>query len=668
VSEIEGLKLLRRIEEGVAGKTGDAFFRQIIADLARALNAHAAFCSRLLPGRRAAMLSFWVDGVYQPCLEYVLAGTPCEFVYNGQIMAFARSIGDIFPVDREWFASLGVNSYLGIPVKSEGEQVLGHLAVMDTRERDWREADVDVLRLFSLRFAAELERARYERELESFNAILEQTNQRLTEEVAQRRAAEAALASAKQAAEAANQAKSIFLTQMSHELRTPLNGLLGYTQLMERDHALLASQRTNLVAMRRCGEHLLTLINDVLDLARIEAGSMTLDATSFDLRELLGGVADMIRVRADEAAIAFRIELEGSLPAIVHADARRVRQVLLNLLGNAVKFTAGGAVVFTVAASDWGDGKVHLRFTVSDNGSGIPPAELERIFEPFHQVPTPRQPGEGTGLGLAITRAIVRALGGSISVASEMGRGTRFVVDIEVGVPVAVTLKPPARIERIHGYLGPRRRVLIADDEPLNRDVLRQLLEPLGFEILDCENGAEALQLAADSSPDLILIDLVMPIKDGLTTVRELRADPSLARIPVVALSASAFAETDAECREAGCNAFLAKPVRFEALLDVVKRCLDVEWVAAGVARTAVSSVDRPAEPQVTAIATLPAEKAQRLLDCARRGDITALGAEIESLQCADQNLQNFAARLQALADEFDMKAIRKLLGAAAAD
>ena len=186
MSELEGLKLLRRIEEGVAGKTGEAFFRQIVRDLAAALNAHSAFTSRLLPERRAAMLAFWVSDHFERCLEYSLAGTPCEFVYRGEITSFARDVGQRFPVDREWFESLGVCSYLGIPVRGETGEVCGHLAVMDTRERDWREADVDILRLFSLRTAAELERRRHLQELEEANAALQRANEQLRDEVARR--------------------------------------------------------------------------------------------------------------------------------------------------------------------------------------------------------------------------------------------------------------------------------------------------------------------------------------------------------------------------------------------------------------------------------------------------------------------------------------------------
>ena len=228
MTDLAGLQLLRRIEEGVAGKSGEAFFREIVRQITLALNAHAAFTSRLLPERRANMLAFWVDGRYEKCIDYSLAGTPCEFVYNGEITAFARDIGSVFPVDRAWFAELGVDSYLGVPIVSESGEVHGHLAVMDRPERDWRDADVDVLRLFSLRTAVELERENAHRMLQESNESLRQMNEQLSHEIARRIEMERQLAAAKLAAESANQAKSVFISQMSHELRTPLNGILGY--------------------------------------------------------------------------------------------------------------------------------------------------------------------------------------------------------------------------------------------------------------------------------------------------------------------------------------------------------------------------------------------------------------------------------------------------------
>ena len=288
MSELSGLKLLRRIEEGVAGKYGEAFFKQIVRDLSEALGAHAAFAGRLNEDQTGSMLAFWVKNSFEPCLTYPLKGTPCEFVYKGEITAFSRDIGNIFPTDREWFAQLGVNSYLGIPIKGETGAVVGHLAVMDQRERDWLDADFDVLRLFSMRTAVELERTNSHRQMEQSNQALEEANARLRAEIEHRAQVEKELAAATKAAEAANHAKSVFISQMSHELRTPLNGILGYAQLMRRDTDVpSANKHDGLEVIERSGEHLLTLVNDLLDLAKIEAGKFDLTPTEIDLRDLL---------------------------------------------------------------------------------------------------------------------------------------------------------------------------------------------------------------------------------------------------------------------------------------------------------------------------------------------------------------------------------------------
>lgn len=660
MSELEGLKLLRRIEEGVAGKTGEAFFRQIIQDLAGALNAHSAFTSRLLPERRAAMLAFWVHDHFEPCLEYSLAGTPCEYVYRGEITAFARDIGKTFPVDREWFENLGVCSYLGIPVRGETGEVCGHLAVMDTRERDWREADVDILRLFSLRTAAELERRRHDQELEEANAALQRANRQLRDEVARRQETEQALAAAKLAAERASDAKSVFLAQMSHELRTPLNGLLGYAQLLERDPRLVAEQLESIGAMRRCGEHLLTLINELLDLARIESSRAVLEPCDFDLTELLSGVTEMMCLRARAAGIEFISEQAAELPAVIHTDPRRLRQVLLNLLGNAIKFTSAGHVALRTSASARPGARTRLRFEIEDTGEGIAEQELERIFEPFHQIGHGALREQGTGLGLPISRSLVQAMGGSLNVRSQLGIGSKFIVELEVATGSAQPRQEAAARRRIIGYTGDRRRVLVADDEVHNRRVLQRWLQPLGFHVHEAIDGVEAVELASELRPDILLLDLVMPRLDGLAVARALRAREELASLPIIALSASAFENTREQCLAAGCNDFLSKPLELDELQESMRRQLGLSWLTDGEADAAV---DAPASFEtLPADVQWPSELAHRLLDHAMGGDVVALGAAIDELASLEPGLGPLANRLRGLADEFDMQAIRALL------
>ena len=593
MTDLAGLQLLRRIEEGVAGKSGEAFFRQIVRELTLALDAHAAFTSRLLPGRRAQMLAFWVDGRYEKCNNYSLAGTPCEFVYNGRITSFARDIGNVFPVDREWFAELGVRSYLGVPIVSETGEVHGHLAVMDKPERDWREADVDILRLFSLRTAVELERAKAQRMLEESNAQL---------------------AAAKLAAESANQAKSAFISQMSHELRTPLNGILGYAQLLRRSPDLTEHQRDGLAIIERSGEHLLTLVNDLLDLARIEAGRLELREESIDLESLLQHVTDLIRVRADKAGLRFAVERPPAQPKRIRGDARALRQVLLNLLGNAVKFTdAGGSVELKIAqaGSRW-------QFQICDCGIGMAADQLQSIFEPFHRIENAERRVEGTGLGLAITRRLVEAMHGSIAVASDPGRGTTFSVDLELNVDASAEQSVQSA-RAVAGYAGARMCVLVVDDDEVSRGLIADLLAGLGFDVRHAADGAAALEQLRAGTIDLLVTDLIMPRVDGIELVRAIRAASGM-RVPkIIAVSASASAYTSQEALDAGCDAFLPKPVHLVDLLERITELLHVDWQYEDAAIAVSQGTARPGT------FSLQRDLADELYHLAMQGDVVGL-------------------------------------------
>jgi signal transduction histidine kinase/FixJ family two-component response regulator len=659
MSELDGLKLLRRIEEGVAGKTGEAFFRQIVQDLALALNAHAAFSSSLLPDRRAGMLAFWAGDCYQKCVEYSLAGTPCEFVYRGEITSYARNIGEVFPVDREWFEQLGVRSYLGIPMKNESGAVFGHLAVMDKCERDWRDADVDTLRLFSLRSAAEIERTRYQTKLERTNAALRDANEQLQAEIARRIATEAQLASAKSAAESANQAKSVFISHMSHELRTPLNGILGYTQLLKRDSVLSREKLADgLGVIERSGEHLLKLVNELLDLARVESGRIELSRDLIDLRELVQHVATLAQPKIAQAGVTFSVEgPHESLPAVI-TDERVLRQVMLNLLGNAAKFTnRGGAVSLRVQCERVETAQYLARLSVEDTGIGIAQEELDRIFEPFHRVSTPGRIVEGTGLGLAITRRLVEAMGGRLLVDSRPGEGSTFTVEIALEAAPA-RVSQPAPPAQIAGYSGDTRTVLIADDNGDNRALVRELLESVGFVVAIASDGADALRVMRRSVPDLILTDLVMPEMDGIALVRTVRGDPHLAGIPVIAMSASASEYTRQDALQAGCSAFLSKPLDLAALLTEVGTLLGLEWQRqeAAVAR------ERSEQNAILRVFDLDPMLAAELYHLALQGDILSLVSRVEATLATDAAAEPFCAQIRALATQFDVRGIRQTL------
>jgi signal transduction histidine kinase/ActR/RegA family two-component response regulator len=653
VTDLAGLQLLRRIEEGVAGKSGEAFFRQIVRDITLALNAHAAFTSRLLPDRRAEMLAFWVDGRYEKCNNYSLAGTPCEFVYNGRITSFARDIGNVFPIDRAWFEELGVHSYLGVPIVSETGEVHGHLAVMDKPERDWRDADVDILRLFSLRTAVELERAKAHRMLEESNESLRQMNEQLNREIAQRIEMEQQLAAAKLTAEKANQAKSVFISQMSHELRTPLNGILGYAQLLRRTPELTEQQRDGLGVIERSGEHLLTLVNDLLDLAKIEAGRLELRDESIDLESLLQHVTDLMGVRADKAGLRFTVERPAALPQRIRGDARALRQVLLNLLGNAVKFTdTGGAVGLRIAqaGSRW-------RFEICDSGIGMAADQLQNIFEPFHRVENADRRVEGTGLGLAITRRLVEAMQGSIAVDSEIGRGTTFSVDLDLSVDTSPEEITQSR-RIVVGYAGARISVLVADDDAVSRGLVADFLAGLGFALRRAPDGASALEQLRNGAIDLLITDLVMPRLDGIELIRAVRFARGARPPKIIAVSASASDYTSQEALDVGCDAFLPKPLHLAHLIDRIADLLQVEWQ--------YEDGPTPVGPGAVEVGTFALQRdlADELYHLALQGDISGLVEHATERLGADPSACGFCEQLRALAREYDTGGIRRMLSA----
>ena len=387
-----------------------------------------------------------------------------------------------------------------------------------------------------------------------------------------------AFAQAALAARKANQAKSDFLTNMSHELRTPLNAILGYAQLMQK--AMPEDKKLNAArVIQQSGNHLLALITDILDLSKIEAGRMELHAEPCDVRALVGAVHEIVRVPAEQKALALTCTVQPEVPQAIEVDDKRLRQVLLNLLGNAVKFTPAGRVALIVSLLEAGKDDAVLRFEVQDSGYGLSPEEMVRIFSPFEQAGSIERRSAGTGLGLPISRQLVRLMGSDIQLQSRVGQGSSFWFEIRVPVVELGEQDEAIDVAHVIGYAGTRRSVLVVDDVEENRNLLRAMLDPLGFECREAANGLEALQSAQQDKPDLILMDLKMPGMDGYEATRTIRLIEPLKQVPVIVVSANIAEDAIVQCLAVGANGFVSKPVEQGELLRVMARAAGIEWV-----------------------------------------------------------------------------------------
>ncbi|OUD13086.1 ATP-binding protein [Thioflexithrix psekupsensis] len=474
---------------------------------------------------------------------------------------------------------------------------------------------------------------------------------------------------AKFAAETANRAKSTFLANMSHELRTPLNGILGYTQILRRDASLNEKQREGIAIIERSGEYLLTLINDILDLFKVEAGRIELYQTTFNFLHFIEEITELFKMRASQKNIAFIYEPLTALPTGLYADEKRLRQIIINLLSNAVKFTEYGGVslkIGLVESLPFCDGEtVLIRFQIEDTGIGIDDEEIQKIFLPFQQIGEISHKSEGTGLGLSITKNLVELMNGELHVKSALNKGSCFWFILPL--KTASYLVKPKENENtpvIRGYAGERRRILIVDDKLENRSVLVNLLQPLGFDLAEADNGITGLEQAMRFVPDLILTDLVMPAMDGFELTRHIRQSPKLQHIAIIAISASVFDYHQNESQAAGCNAFIGKPVHFEELLDLIQAQLNVPWIY----DTGIMESNKSSEMSAPhSLADLPLlgpnpQQAQQLYDLVLMGDIAGIIHAGEFLVKQQPELRLFSEKLQELAKQFAEEQLTELL------
>ncbi len=519
---------------------------------------------------------------------------------------------------------------------------------------------IQVIQILSSQAAIAIENARNYDALQSARDTLERRVQERTTALSE---ANVMLKVAKETAETANKAKSEFLASMSHELRTPLNAVLGYSQILVNDVTLSEKQIGAIQTIQHSGEHLLALIDDVLDVAKIEAGKLQLDASDFDLQDFLQSVAELTRFRADQKGLSFDYQPLTSLPVVVNGDVTRLRQVLINLLGNAVKFTETGGVTLSVGQIDHADGNTSLCFRIEDTGTGIAPHRLEEIFLPFHQVGERGSDVDGTGLGLAISDRLARLMGGVIEVRSTLGEGSVFELKLALPESEQGEHSRPAEAQIITGYKIDRKedpkKILVLDDKAENRAILVSLLEPLGFDLKTAAEGRSGLEMAHRFKPDLILMDLVMPVMDGFEATRKIRASVKLKQVVVIALSASVFESQRQASLDIGCDDFVPKPVKVPELLSKIGKHLGLEWTfREAVIRRQVST----SEPQP--VVAPSHDELAGLWEDARKGHIIPLRKGIEGLRQRDPQFGPFSEALKKLADEFNMKGICKLLQA----
>ncbi|AFY55002.1 PAS domain S-box [Rivularia sp. PCC 7116] len=581
------------------------------------------------------------------------------------------AISDIDEADfsdchREIYQQLQVKSFCIVPV-FQSDKLWGLLAAyQNENSREWKEGEIRLLTQTGIQLGISIA------QIDLFTQIQNQSLQ---------------LQQAKETAEAANRAKSAFIAHTSHELRTPLNAILGFAQILQNETGLSAKQQREIEVIQRSGQHLLTLINDILYVAKIEAGKLNLELTDFILSSFLDNLEAMIRIRCQQKGIEFEHLILSDLPLIVRGDETRLRQLLLNLLSNAVKFTPSGKVTFSIGyvrdfiqtkEEGWNcnkeqdniepDNADKIRFHVADTGIGIPQDKLEEIFLPFQQLDSHQSSQEGTGLGLSISESIVEQMGSKIYVTSTFGKGSEFWFDIDFSSPESSIDFLPVENNnpKITGYQGAKRKILIVDDLDNNREILANFLTPLGFEIIEASSGTQAIAKTEKYQPDLIILDLIMPKIDGLEVTRILRQELGWQDLPIIIVSASTLPTDESECYQAGANYFLAKPLNFQQLLKLLQQHLKLKWTTQDsftqLSKTSKTSKTSQIKSDSESIVIPTAAELNQLLELIMEGDIREALSQIEGWQQNRPKLMSFIQQTRHLAETCQLRKLKELL------
>jgi PAS domain S-box-containing protein len=529
-------------------------------------------------------------------------------------------------------------AYITVPITS-GSKLWGLLACyQNSTARSWQDSEIRVVSEIGSHLGVAVQQAE----------LFAKTRQQAEE-----------LKEAKELADSANRAKSEFLANMSHELRTPLNAILGFAQLMNRDSSIKPEHQQYLDIISRSGEHLLTLINDVLEMSKIEAGRVILNQNDFDLFHLLASLESMLKLKAHSKGLKLTFDRAADVPQFIHADESKLRQVLINLLGNAIKFTSTGHVTLRVRRAEAAQAGVetvtanpqfHILFQVEDTGAGIDPNELSHLFKAFKQTTIGLQSFEGTGLGLAISQKFVQLMGGNITVESTLGQGSVFTFQIQTNPATTKSAEaPPPPSRRIIGLAPnqPKYRILIAEDQPTNRLLLVRILEALGLEIQEARNGQEAIEIWQAWEPHLIWMDIRMPVVNGYEATKQIKASQKPRKTIIIALTASAFEEQRQEILASGCDDFVRKPFQREEVLEKMAKYLGLKYVYEEFSGNAEQqpATTKPVSDRLTvnALEVMPTEWTQRLYHAA------AQGSDLLILQLIDEIPTNHDTLVRAL-------------------